>query len=375
MPLRSAYWRRRFHLVEPSSMTALDKAARVAAHWENMALPVFRPTVKRKDMGSVLSCIVSDKLGPGEISREMVSRACQLLGHSGGVSLCNPYLALSVALDALALKPGDSVILSALAPSVWLRVISDKGLVPLVADVEPASGSIDPQDVARLTQNARAVLIHHTLGVIMDTEELRTHGLPIIEDASQGLGGSYTGRPCGSGADICLVSLAPEDIITCGGGALVLAKGKQLLAALRKVVEGSPLYSPIADMNAALGISQIAALENFARVRREVAALYAQSLLKSRHRSLVSRLDAENVLSSFPVNLADGMKEVRQYALKKSIDTAPAFADAIAAMDDGPGARCNNARSLVLRCVLFPLYPTLGKRDVETVSKVLATLP
>ena len=38
-----------------------------------MAVPVFRPTVKRKDMGSVLSCIVSDKIGPGEISRDLVS--------------------------------------------------------------------------------------------------------------------------------------------------------------------------------------------------------------------------------------------------------------------------------------------------------------
>ena len=297
-------------------------------------------------------------------------------GTPGGVSLCNSYLALSVALDALGLAPQDPVILPALAPSLWLRVIVDKGLVPLVADVEPESGSINPQEVARLAQQgAKAVLVHHTLGVIADTEALRAHGLPILEDASQGLGGTFAEKPCGSGADVCLISLAPEDIITCGGGALVLAKGKPLLAALRRVVESSPLYSPIADMNAALGISQIAALENFARVRREVAALFSQSLLKSRHKSLVSRLDSDNVLSSFPVNLADGMKEARQYALKKNVDTAAAFADTVAALDDGPAAQSANARSLVLRCVLFPLYPTLGKRDVETMGKVLATLP
>ena len=69
------------------------------------------------------------------------------------------------------------------------------------------------------------------------------------------------------------------------------------------------------------------------------------------------------------------MKEARQYALKKSVDTHPAFAASIAALDDGPATNCSNARSLVLRCVLFPLYPMLGKRDVETVCKVLATLP
>ncbi len=268
------------------------------------------------------------------------------------------------------------MILPALSPSVWLRVLHDRGLVPLVADVEQESGSLDPQEAARLAQKgAKAILVHHTLGVVTDVEGLRAHGLPILEDASQGLGGRVAEQLCGSKADICLVSLEPENIITCGGGALVLAKSKQLLTALRRVVESSPLYSPLADMNAALGISQMAALENFARVRREISALFSQSLLKSRHKSLVSKLEAENVLSSFPVGLTDGMKEVRQYALKKNVDTMPAFADTVAALDDGPGAQCVNARSLVLRCLLFPLYPMLGKRDVETVAKVLATLP
>ena len=341
-----------------------------------MALPVFRPTVKRKDMGSVLSCIVSDKLGPGEISRDLVSRASQLLGHAGGVSLCNTYLALSVSLETLGLAAQDQVIVSALAPSLWLRVLQDRGMIPLVADVDPESGSIDHREVARLAQKgAKAILVHHTLGVICDVEALRVHGIPILEDASQGLGGRIGTDPCGSKADICVISLAPEDIITCGGGALVLGRSRPLVAALRRVVEASPLYSPLADMNAALGISQIAALENFARVRREVAAVFSQALARSRHAGLVSTLETESVLSSFPVSLKDGMKEVRQYALKKSVDTQPAFAASIAALDDGPATLCSNARSLVLRCLLFPLYPTLGKRDVETVCKVLATLP
>ncbi len=341
-----------------------------------MAVPVFRPTVKRKDMGSVLSCIVSDKLGPGEITHELISRAGHLLGHAGGVTLANAYMALSVALEALGVGTGDSVILPALAPAVWLRVLLDKGMVPLVADVEPETASIDPAQVAALAQKgAKAILVPHTLGIVADIEALRTHGIPILEDASDSLGGKIGEHPCGGAADICLLSLNPEDIVTCGGGALVLGRSRNAAGALRRIQEASPLYSPLPDMNAALGISQIAALETFVLARREIAAVYGQSLLKARHRSLVQKVEAENVLSSFPVALSDGMKEVRTYALKKNVDTAPAFADTIAALEESPGAHCVNARSLVLRCLLFPLYPMLGKRDVEAVCKVLATLP
>jgi dTDP-4-amino-4,6-dideoxygalactose transaminase len=332
--------------------------------------------VKRKDMGSVLSCIVSDKLGPGEISRELVARACHLLGHAGGVSLSNAYMALSVALDALGLVPSDPVILPALAPALWLRVLQDKGLVPLVADVEPDSAAIDVLQVAGLVQQgAKAILVPHTLGIIADVEALKTHGIPVLEDASKSLGGKAGEQLCGGAAEICMLSVNPEDIVTCGGGTLVLGRGKQSAAALHRIQEGSPLYSQLPDMNAALGIAQFAALEDFITARREIAAVFAQSLLKSRHKSLVQKIDAENVLSSFPVALSDGMKEVRQYALKKNVDTMPAFADTIAALEDSPAAHCANARSLVLRCLLFPLYPMMAKRDVEGVCKVLASLP
>jgi dTDP-4-amino-4,6-dideoxygalactose transaminase len=341
-----------------------------------MALPVYRPTVKRKDMGSVLSCIVSDKIGPGEISRELASRIAHQLGHVGGVTLANTYLAVSVALEALGLVRGDPVILPALAPAIWLRVLEDRGMVPLVADVEADSGAIDPQQCAALVQKgAKAILVPHTLGLMVDIEALRVHGVPVLEDASQAFGGKAGEQLCGSIAEICLLSLEPESIVTCGGGALVLARNRQTAAALKRIQESSPLYSQLSDMNAALGISQLAALDTFVAARREIAAVYAQSLLKSRHKPLVQKMDADNVLSSFPVTLADGMKEVRQYALKKSIDTVPAFAGTIAALEESPAAHCANARSLVLRCLLFPLYPMLGKRDVEGVCRVLATLP
>ena len=61
-------------------------------------------------------------------------------------------------------------------------------------------------------------MVHHTTGIITDVEALRAHGLPIVEDASQSLGGKTGETACGSSADVCLLSLDPEYIVTCGGG-------------------------------------------------------------------------------------------------------------------------------------------------------------
>jgi dTDP-4-amino-4,6-dideoxygalactose transaminase len=274
------------------------------------------------------------------------------------------------------LAPPAAVVLPALAPSLWIRAVRARGLSPAIVDVDPETGLIDQAAIAeQVQQGARAILVPHTLGIIAELESVKAHGVQILEDVSQALGGSAGEIPCGGTADFCLISLDPDNIITCGAGALVLGKSKQAAAAIRKLVEGSPLHSPIPDMNAALGISQIAALDRFVHARREIANVFLQSLQKSRHKSLVQKFDAENVLSSFPVALTAGMKEVRQYALKRNVETIPAFAETIATQDEETASQWPNARSLALRCLLFPLYPMLARRDVETIAKVLSTLP
>jgi dTDP-4-amino-4,6-dideoxygalactose transaminase len=249
--------------------------------------------------------------------------------------------------------------------------------VPLLADVDPESGSLDPREVEKLiAKTPKAIVVHHSLGIIAETEALKGFGIPVIEDASQGLGGKAAEVACGGAADLCVLSLAPEDIITCGGGAALLGRSRSTAAQLKRLAEQSPLYSPLSDMNAALGISQVQALERFAAARREAAAAFTQALQKSRHKTLSPRGEGvEPVLSSFPVVLQAGMKEARQYALKKGVETLPAFAEAAVSGDEAAEVPCPNARSLMLRCLLFPLYPTLSRRDAEAVCKVLATLP
>jgi len=342
-----------------------------------MAIPIFRPTLKRRDMGSVLSCIVSDRLGPGELARDLVSRLSQATGMGGGVVVASAYAGLSLALEALALAPGDAVALSALTPAVHLRAIRDRGLVPLIADVDPESGCIDAASVGELvTRGAKAFVVHHPLGLVADLEALRSTGLPLIEDVSQALGAHLPGgAPCGSAGDLVLLSLEPEGIVTCGGGAAVLGRTRAAATGLRKAADASPAYAPLPDLNAALGISQAASLERFLAVRREIAGVYLQALLKSRHRPLAQKGDAEPVPFSFPVLLADGVKEVRAFAMKKGIETQPAFAGSAAALEESVAEACPRARSLVLRCLLFPLYPMLARRDVELIAKVLSALP
>lgn len=328
-------------------------------------------------MGNILNCLVSDKIDPGDVSRDFTQRVAQALGVSGGVALSTYPQAIALAIDSLGLAAGDGVLLSALAPAVYVRILRARGFQPILADVDPETGLMDIAEAEKLkARGAKAFLLHHTLGILADGAAWKAAlGIPVVEDISQALGGKVGETWCGAGGDLAVASLTSENIVTCGGGGVVLSGNRQTAAALRRSAEADPLYTQLPDMNAALGVTQIQELDRFLAARRELTRAYTQSLLKSRHKPLIQKGDLESVSWSFPVALTDGMKDVRMYALKKNVDTAPAFADSVASLEEAAEAGCPNARSLALRCLLFPLYPMMGKKDVEAICRVLASLP
>lgn len=369
-----------------------------------MSIPLMRPTLRRRDFNSVLGCLVSDRIGPGALNRQLAADLSALTGACGGACLATFRDALQTAFAVLELHPGDAVVVSALAPQEYLEVLRLQGLKGLVADVEPRRPTLAAAEAqAHVAAGAKAIVLHHTLGFCPTGEELTQLGVPVIEDLSQSLGGTWGGSPCGSVGTVTVLSLEPQGIVTAGGGAAVLSRDRKLAKAIQGVAEG-PLGSlALPDMNAALGIAQLKEIARFLHVRNELADIFLRSLQKSRHAPLLagpgSEGEPENVSYSFPVLVREGLREVRQYATKKGVETEPAFRDSIVALrsagSEAEEARPEvpaqgqeaaaqtrreektlpNARELLWRCLLFPLYPSLARKDVQLISKVLSTLP
>ena len=341
-----------------------------------MMISLFKPTLKRKDMDSVLSCMVSDRLAPGLYAQEFVHEISQRLKAGGGAALAGYYQAVRLAFDLLGLQKGEGVVISPLAPAVYASVLSALGLTPIFVDVDPLSGLVAPEEFRKiLDRSPRAVVLHHTLGMTYDTSPFVASGLKVVEDVSQSLGAQWGDAPAGSGGTITVVALSEENIITTGGGALVLVRKRSDAQELRKLLDNNPDYTLLPDLNAAVGLSQTRELTAFLKARHEIGRVFDEALQRSRHPSLVQPEGGTAVRYSFPVVVETSLKDVRHYAKKKGIDTRAAFSETIIAMDDNVYNTFPNAKSLLLRCVLFPLYPMLGRANVETIARVLAVLP
>jgi perosamine synthetase len=340
-----------------------------------MSIPVFRSYIRRKDMDTVLNCLVTDSVGPGEYLDRFQKSAREALGYDYGFAVRGPGIALSLALDSLALTEGDAVAVPALAPAYYARVLAACRLVPVFVDTMPDTTEADLSSIASLEPHPKAFILYDALGILPEPEAVAALGIPVIEDMSSALG-AYRGESrAGSLGRVAILGLEPDSIVTSGGGALVLAFMKREGTVLRNLAETIDPEIRMTDYNAALGLAQLRDMESAIARRRELAAAFAQSLARTRHHLISQGGEGECGYWALPVSIASSVKDVVAYAKKKEVDTVLAFEGSLLGAGLVPESSCPNARSIALRCLLFPLHQRIGATSAQKIAKVLATLP
>ena len=342
-----------------------------------MLVPIVRPTLRRKDYNSVLNCLVTDQISAGPLNQEFAAALSRTLGVAGGVGLISYRSCIHCAFQLLELERGDGVILSALAPEEYLRVIEARGLVAMTADVDPQRPLLSLDSVKKhLGEGAKAIVLYYTLGALPSGDDLFSLGVPVIEDVTQAVGGRWGEQPCGARGRAAVLSLDPGRVITAGCGGAVFSSDRRGGRTLKEIAARGYGKEFLPDMNAALGINQVKELPRFLGKRNEIEEVFREALLRSRHAPLLE--EGASVNSSFPILVKQGRAEVRRYAEKRGIQTEPAFADAVLSVEGASSTTAGsypNAEQLLRRTLLFPLYPSLARKDVHLLCKVLSTLP
>lgn len=158
----------------------------------------------------------------GRNVRAMEARVAELFGKRRGIMCNSGSSALYLAVEALALEPGDEVVTSAVTFSTDLAPLFRAGLVPALVDVTPDTYQIDVDAIeAMIGPRTRAILAPDLIGNAPDWDAIRTiadrHGLAVVEDSCDALGATLRGTPTGARADITVTSFALSHIITAAG--------------------------------------------------------------------------------------------------------------------------------------------------------------
>ncbi|MEU9107570.1 DegT/DnrJ/EryC1/StrS family aminotransferase [Streptomyces xanthophaeus] len=189
------------------------------------------PRVTDADREAVLRSLSSGRFTAAAAGEEEIPALerewAQQVGTRHCVMVSNGTAALSVALGALGVEPGDEVIVPALSfiatAAAPLHILA----VPVFVDIDPRTFNMVPQLVeAAITPRTRAIVVVHLHGLPVDMDEITAiadkHGLAVVEDAAQAHGAVYRGRPVGSIGAVNTFSLnVSKNLATCGEGGLI----------------------------------------------------------------------------------------------------------------------------------------------------------
>jgi len=208
-------------------------------------------------------------------------------------TLTSATAALEIALEIAGLGPGDEVILSGQTFFAALNMVVRVGATPVVVDCEPVTRNMDlAQAAARIGPRTRAILPTHWPGSLIDLDALyalaKDKSLRVIEDAALVMGSTYRGHPVGAIGDLVAFSFHPnKNMTSIEGGALVVndateARDVEALRfhGIRKLADGTrDAVVPgrkfnLPDVNACVGVAQLARLPAFLARRRALAERY-----------------------------------------------------------------------------------------------------
>ena len=150
------------------------------------------------------------------------------LGVNYALAVTSGSAALYCAMAALAIGPGDEVILPSLIWRSDFQAPLAVGATPVFADID-RSLSLDPIDLERkITPRTKAVIVVHFQGGVGDMDSIlavaKARGVAVIEDCAQSFGASYRGRKIGSMGEIGCFSLQHNKILTTGDGGLITTR-------------------------------------------------------------------------------------------------------------------------------------------------------
>ncbi|MBI5104292.1 MAG: DegT/DnrJ/EryC1/StrS family aminotransferase [Solirubrobacterales bacterium] len=260
-----------------------------------MPVPLFDPDTPlrplRAELRSAVHRVLDDGrfiLGPEVEAFERDWAAYLGAGHAIGVA--NGTEALTIALRALGVGPGDEVVVPSFTFWASAEAIPPTGARPVFCDVDPDTYVVTPDTVkAALTERTKAVIAVHLFGNVAPVAEIEALGVPVLEDAAQAAGSTGPGGRPGALGTIATFSFYPsKNLGAFGDGGAVTTRDAALAERVRTLrFHGSKdkvdyvdvgYNSRLDELQAAILRVQLPNLDRWAAARAAAGDAYEEAL-------------------------------------------------------------------------------------------------
>lgn len=355
------------------------------------------PQVGSGEAQAVARVLESGNLTQGAETERFESLMRKYVGTDFAFATSSASTGLHLVLDALGVQPGDEVIMPAFSFPATANVAVQLGAVPVFVDIDMETFNIDASLVSSVMRaQSAAVMPVHAFGLPADMSEINAvasqRDLPVVEDAACALGASIQGRSAGAWGTAAVFSFHPRKIITTGEGGMVTTNDPALAERLRVLrshggIRGdlfmefvSPGYNyRLSDVHAAIGVAQMARLDEIAAQRVDLAARLSSLLADvAGVRVPVCPVGYSHSYQSYVVILDDSIDrdriivEMRKREVETTLGTygmhlQPFFQERYGYKEE----MFPNATRAHFQALTLPLYPGMTQSDLALVASSL----
>ncbi len=260
-------------------------------------IPVIEPWLGKEEIKNITESIKAQWISGGPKLKEFQEKIAKLFKVKHAIAVCNGTQALYVGSKILGIGRGDEVIVPDFTFIASANAVVWAGGKPVFVDVEKGTFNIDPKKIEeKITKKTKAIMPVHIYGQSARMPEImkheKKHKLFVIEDAAQGVGVTYDGKPVGSFGEVGCLSFYADKVITTGEGGMVLTNNddlaKKAIILLNQGRTGRGWYIHdyigynfrMTDLQAGVGLAQLKKLPTIIKRKKRMEKLYRKYLAK-----------------------------------------------------------------------------------------------
>ena len=369
-------------------------------------IPVMRPWLGQDEADAAAEAVLSGWVAQGPRVGRFEEAFAASVGAGFGVAVSSCTTALHLGLVLAGIGPGDEVIVPSLSFIATTNVVRYVGATPVFADVKLATGNLSAATVEpHLSVRTRAVIVVHQGGMPADVAEIRDlvadRDVLVFEDSACAAGSRSGGRPVGADAQLSAWSFHPRKLLTTGEGGMLTTDSEEQAVTLKRLREhgmsvsaserhaaGSKVvlesYLEVAynyrmtDIQAAVGLVQLAKLPEMVARRRQVVDTYRKALADLPDLIAVEEPEgAESNYQSFWVRLGPSWSRSRNEVLQFMADRGVQARRGIMAAHLEPaysqfaGLDLPNTLAITEGSIILPVFHTITDEEVGRVVDAL----
>lgn len=371
-------------------------------------IKLFKPDYGQQERDALMEVMDSEWLAMGAKTAAFEEQFAEYLGKDLGegvscLAVSNCTAALHISLLVANIGPGDEVLIPATTFVADVNVVAMTGASPVVVD----STSLDDWNMSyedilkKISSKTKAIIGLHFGGYPFDrriSQLAKKENIILIEDVAHAIGASLDGRKCGTIGDMAAFSFFANKNLAIGEGGLFVSKKADFLSKAKLLrshgmtalsfdrFEGRAVSYDVLqpglnyrmdELRSALGLVQLAKLDDNNKKRKKLAEQYQESF-----RGLpivIPFQDIENgheaVYHIFPILLPKAQDQIPfiEYMKKKKIQTSihyPSFKQ-FSFYKERLKDEIPISEEISRRVVTLPLYPVMSQEDMEKVTKAV----